>query len=132
MSEQQHVTWGTGRRKTSVARVRLLPGSGDIFVNGKPYDEYFSTRKEMVPVEKPLEDTSRRNDYRVKVKADGGGKQGQAEAILLGIARALAKREPDLEDTLREEGHLTRDPRMKERRKYGQHGARRGKQYSKR
>ncbi len=124
--------WGTGRRKTSVTRVRLREGDGEIIVNGKDYKEYFSNLKDQVSVEQPLRDTDQFGEVDIYINADGGGKAGQAEAALLGIARALVKANPDLKDRLRAEGHLTRDPRMKERRKYGKHGARRGKQYSKR
>lgn len=126
-------TWGTGRRKTSVARVRMKRnGEGGITVNSQDYDEYFDNLHEHVSVEAPLRDTDRLGDYTVFVNCQGGGKTGQAEAITLGIARALAKTEPELEDTLREKDHLTRDPRMKERKKYGRRKARRGQQYSKR
>jgi len=124
--------WGTGRRKTAVTRVRLKEGDGQIVVNGKNYKQYFSNLKDQVAVEQPLRDTDQLGELDIFINASGGGKAGQAEAALLGIARALVKANPDLEDKLRDEGHLTRDPRMKERRKYGQHGARRGKQYSKR
>ncbi len=124
--------WGTGRRKTSVTRVRMKEGDGKIVVNGKDYKEYFNNLKDQVSVEQPLRDTDQLGELDIYINAQGGGKAGQAEAALLGIARALVKANPDLESRLRDEGHLTRDPRMKERRKYGQHGARRGKQYSKR
>lgn len=124
--------WGTGRRKTSVARVRLKEGDGTIQVNGKDYKTYFSNLKDQVVLEEPLKDTDQFGELDLFINANGGGKAGQAEAALLGIARALVKANPNLEDVLREKGHLTRDPRMKERRKYGKHGARRGKQYSKR
>ncbi len=132
MSNNGEFTWGTGRRKTSVARVRLKEGDGSIRVNGKNYKEYFVNLKDQVSLEKPLRDTDRLGDYTIRINVQGGGKTGQAEASLLGIARALVEVEPDLEETLRDNDHLTRDPRMKERRKYGKHGARRGKQYSKR
>lgn len=126
-------TWGTGRRKTSVARVRVTSdGEGGILVNNQNYEEYFDNLQEHVAVEAPLRDTDRLGDYTIYVNCQGGGKTGQAEAITLGIARALVKEEPDLEDKLRSKGHLTRDPRMKERKKYGKRKARRGQQYSKR
>lgn len=124
--------WGTGRRKTSVTRVRLKEGDGKIQVNGKDYKQYFSNLKDQKSVEEPLRDTDQLGELDIYINANGGGKAGQAEAALLGIARALVKANPNLESVLRDKGHLTRDPRMKERRKYGKHGARRGKQYSKR
>ncbi len=124
--------WGTGRRKTAVTRVRLKEGDGNIQVNGKDYRNYFSNLKDQRSVEEPLRDTDQLGELDIYINANGGGKGGQAEAALLGIARALVKANPDLESVLRDRGHLTRDPRMKERRKYGKHGARRGKQYSKR
>ena len=123
---------GTGRRKSSVARVRVRPGSGMILVNKRPLDEFFANEKDIKDVLAPLEVTETRQAVDVIVKVHGGGFTGQAGAIRLGIARALKKMDPELEHTLREAGHLTRDSRMKERKKYGLRGARRGTQFSKR
>ncbi|MFO0900428.1 MAG: 30S ribosomal protein S9 [Pirellulales bacterium] len=123
---------GTGRRKTSVARVRLRPGSGVITVNGRPFEEYFTIDQDRRNVLAALDGTGRRNDFDVLIRADGGGKTGQSGACLLGIARALKKLDQDAETVLRQQGLLTRDGRMKERKHYGLRGARRGTQFSKR
>ncbi len=130
--EKNGYIWGTGRRKSSVARVRLRPGSGLITVNGQPFDEYFTSNRGRGLAVVALDDTKRRETYDIFVRTDGGGNVGQAGAVLLGIARALKLAEPKLEPTLREHGHLTRDSRQKERKKYGRRGARRGFQFSKR
>ena len=124
--------WGTGRRKSAVARVRLSRGTGSITVNKKPFDKYFVTEDERNSAIAPLEATQAFGRYDILILADGGGHRGQAGAVRLGIARALKKVEPALESILRANGYLTRDPRMKERKKYGLRGARRGTQYSKR
>ncbi len=124
--------WGTGRRKTSVARVRLREGGGTIEVNDTDLEDYFSRQDHRLAVRKPLSHTDNLGKYDVLVNAEGGGKTGQAEAIQLGVARALAKCDADTYDELREAGMLTRDSRMKERKKYGKRGARRSPQYSKR
>ena len=124
---------GTGRRKTAVARVRLRPGTGKILVNGRPFDEYFHNVQQRNAVEAPLLQTSRREEFDVLIRVDGGGITGQADACKLGIARALQKGgEEELHGILRDSGMLTRDGRMKERKKYGLRGARRGTQFSKR
>ena len=124
--------WGLGRRKSAVARVRLLAGSGKILVNGKDFEVYFPTVGQQRDVLGPLKATDSRAGYDVLVNVKGGGPRGQAGAVKLGIARCLLKQESDAEAALREGGFLTRDPRMKERKKYGQRGARRRFQFSKR
>ncbi len=124
--------WGTGRRKTSVARVRLSQGAGLIEINGKELDEYFVRENHKREVLAPLVDTDARERYDVLGTAKGGGPTGQAEAVKLGIARALRKADQSYEGVLKEKGHLTRDSRMVERKKFGKHKARRGKQKSKR
>lgn len=124
--------WGTGRRKTSVARVRIREGTGVIVVNGKDYREFFPTRQAQLVVEQPLEVTGSRDKYDVRVNVRGGGITGQSGATSLGIARALAAAQPLLEPTLRDAGLLTRDSRMVERKKYGLRKARRAFQFSKR
>ncbi len=121
-----------GRRKTSVARVRLLPGSGDIFINDKPMQEYFQRETLRYTVKEPLEVTKTVGKYNVFANVRGGGMTGQAGAVRHGIARALITLEPNLRAVLKKGGFLTRDPRMKERKKYGQKGARKRFQYSKR
>jgi small subunit ribosomal protein S9 len=130
--EKNGYIWGTGRRKSSVARVRLRPGSGQFMVNGRPWDEYFTSARGRGLAVVALDDTKRRENYDIFVNTAGGGNVGQAGAVLLGIARCLKMAEPLLEPTLREHGHLTRDSRQKERKKYGRRGARRGFQFSKR
>ena len=124
--------WGTGRRKTSVARVRLRPGTGVCQVNGRPLDDYFPILQQRVIINGPLTDSEVLGKYDVLANIDGGGPTGQAGALRLGIARALVKAEPEREEVLRGNGHLTRDSRMVERKKYGQRKARRKYQFSKR
>jgi small subunit ribosomal protein S9 len=124
--------WGTGRRKTAVARVRLSRGAGTITVNHRPFEKYFVTEDDRQAALAPLHATKATGRYDILILADGGGIGGQAGAVKLGLARALKKAEPALESILRAQGLLTRDPRMKERKKYGLRGARRGVQYSKR
>jgi small subunit ribosomal protein S9 len=123
---------GTGRRKTSVARVRIRPGQGKIIINRRGLDEYFLNTRQRNSVVAPLEQTGKRAELDVIVRVDGGGITGQADACKLGIARALKKLDDQLADGLRDSGLLTRDGRMKERKKYGLRGARRGTQFSKR
>jgi len=123
---------GTGRRKTSVARVRVRAGSGKITVNRRPLEDYFPLPKHRNDVTAALDKTGKRNDVDVRIRVSGGGPTGQAGAIKLGIARALLKFDPELIAPLREASLLTRDGRMKERKKYGLRGARRGTQFSKR
>ena len=122
----------TGRRKTSVAQVRISPGSGKIEINGRPFEEYFPTAPLQLTVLKPFEVTKTTNTFDVQVRASGGGPTGQAGAVRLGIARALLEVDATMRPALKEEGLLTRDPRMKERKKAGQPGARKRFQFSKR
>jgi small subunit ribosomal protein S9 len=123
---------GTGRRKTSIARVRLLPGEGRILVNGKPWEEYFLTLTAREAVRAPLVACEVGERFDVHVNVIGGGPEGQAGAVRHGLARALAKAGEGHEGKLREAGFLTRDSRRKERKKYGQRGARARFQFSKR
>lgn len=123
---------GTGRRKTAVARVRLLPGDGQITINGKSFETYFPNRTLRLIVMQPLVLTDLANRFDVIARVHGGGVSGQAGAVRLGIARALVKSNPELRKQLRRAGFITRDPRMKERKKYGLHKARKAPQYSKR
>ncbi len=123
---------GTGRRKTSVARVRLRPGEGKIRINDREFEAYFLVTRQRNAVIAPLEQTGRRTQFDVVIRVNGGGITGQADACKLGIARALKKFDEQLGDGLRDSGLLTRDGRMKERKKYGLRGARRGTQFSKR
>jgi small subunit ribosomal protein S9 len=127
------VYWGTGRRKSAIARVRLVPGEGKLIVNGKDGDLYFQFNANYLGVIKaPLETLGLENEYNIVVKAEGGGLTGQADSIRLGVARALCQLDPDNRSPLKTEGYLTRDPRAKERKKYGLHKARKAPQYSKR
>lgn len=123
---------GTGRRKTAIARVRIVPGDGGIMVNGRKAEDYFGTLSLLVTVKEPLVLTQNLGRFDVIANVQGGGTSGQAGAIRLGIARALIKADPGLRPTLKKAGFLTRDPRMKERRKYGLKKARKAPQYSKR
>jgi small subunit ribosomal protein S9 len=122
----------TGRRKTAVAQVRLVRGTGKFDVNGRSLEEYFPTPSLQLTVLKPFEVTQTTNTFDVKVIAKGGGPDGQAGAVRLGIARALLEVDAAMRPSLKEEGLLTRDPRMKERKKSGQPGARKRFQFSKR
>ena len=122
----------TGRRKTSVARVRLVKGSGKIVVNGKEVKDYFDTRDMIDTVSRPLVLTERADQYDMTVSVKGGGKVGQSGAIAHGVSRALVVAEDDLRSLLKKGGFLTRDARMKERKKPGQPGARKRFQFSKR
>ncbi|MFT8318441.1 MAG: 30S ribosomal protein S9 [Sporolactobacillus sp.] len=124
--------YGTGRRKSSVARVRLVPGDGNVLVNGRSVDEYFNLETLRSILKQPLVTTETEGRYDVLVNVDGGGFTGQAGAIRHGIARALLKADPEYRAVLKQAGFLTRDPRMKERKKYGLKGARRAPQFSKR
>lgn len=121
-----------GRRKTSVARVRLKEGVGKVIVNDRPFEEYFPILRLQKHAIEALELTNLRNQFDVYVNVKGGGIDGQAGAIRLGIARAIVAKFPDLRPTLKKAGLLTRDPRMVERKKYGKHKARRSTQFSKR
>jgi small subunit ribosomal protein S9 len=125
--------WGTGRRKSSVARVRLVPGQGELTINGKPGDLYLQFNPAYLSVAKaPLETLGLENEYDILVNAEGGGLTGQADSIRLGVARALCQLDPENRKPLKIEGYLTRDPRAKERKKYGLRKARKAPQYSKR
>ena len=124
--------YGTGRRKKSIARVYVTPGKGNITINNRPIDEYFGLETLKVIVKQPLVATETEGKYDVKVNVKGGGTTGQAGAIRHGVARALLKVDNDFRATLKKEGFLTRDPRMKERKKYGLKAARRAPQFSKR
>lgn len=124
---------GTGRRKSAIARVRLVPGSGQLTINGKPGDLYLQFNPSYLAVAKaPLETLGLENEYDILVNAEGGGLTGQSDSIRLGVARALCQLDPDNRKPLKAEGYLTRDPRAKERKKYGLHKARKAPQYSKR
>jgi len=122
----------TGRRKTSVARVILRPGEGKVLVNRRPFDRYFPLQALQIEVQEPLVATETQGKFDVIVLAHGGGIHGQAGAVRLGIARALLVFDPSLRARLRQGGFLTRDSRAKERKKYGQKGARKRFQFSKR
>ena len=128
----KNVFYGTGRRKKSIARVRLVDGKGTITVNGKNIDEYFGTEVLKTIVKHPLTATNTLDKYDVIAKVVGGGFTGQAGAIRHGIARALNDANTELRPTLKVNGYLTRDPRMKERKKYGLKKARKAPQFSKR
>ena len=124
--------WGTGRRKASVARVRVQPGSAGVLCNGKPLEEYFCTPRDRNSVMAVLEATNMLGQVSVKANLTGGGTTGQAGALVMGLARALLGYDPSVEAVLREHGFLSRDARRVERKKYGQRGARRRFQFSKR
>jgi len=128
----QTKSYGTGRRKSSVARVWLAPGKGNIKINQRTLDNYFTQESLSTAVEKPLQLVNKKNELDVFAKVVGGGFTGQAGAIQHGIARALLQYDPTLRLILKKEGLLTRDARMKERKKYGQKGARARFQFSKR
>ncbi len=132
MAKAAEKFYGTGRRKSSVARVYLEPGKGKITVNKRDIDEYFGLETLKTIVRQPLVATDTLNKYDVLVNVRGGGTSGQAGAIRHGIARALLKVDGDFRPTLKKQGFLTRDPRMKERKKYGLKAARRAPQFSKR
>ncbi|MDO5715472.1 MAG: 30S ribosomal protein S9 [Tissierellia bacterium] len=123
---------GTGRRKTSVAQVRLLPGNGKFTVNGRDLDKYFDYETLINVAKSPLDLTDTQNSFDVIVKVEGGGFTGQAGAVRHGLARALLEVDPEYRSVLKKAGYLTRDPRMKERKKYGLKKARRAPQFSKR
>jgi small subunit ribosomal protein S9 len=125
-------TWGLGRRKTAVARVRIKPGSGGFVVNGRPLEQFFTVLQHQRAATAPLAATENQGRWDVHCNVFGGGITGQADAVRLGLARALKATNPTLDTALRDPGHLTRDSRMKERKKPGQRGARRGFQFSKR
>jgi len=124
--------YGTGRRKTSVARVYLRPGTGDYKVNGRPFEQYFLTEAQRSSARQPLLSTDTAGSFNVVANVSGGGVNGQADAMKLGIARALMQFNAELRKKLKAEGMVTRDSRGKERKKYGQKGARKRFQFSKR
>jgi small subunit ribosomal protein S9 len=124
--------YGTGRRKTSTARVYLRPGSGEIVVNRRPFDSYFPNEALQMIIRQPLSLTETAGKFDILVNVDGGGTAGQAGAVRHGITRALMEFNADLRPTLKKAGLVTRDPRQKERKKYGQKGARKRFQFSKR
>jgi len=125
-------TWGTGRRKSSIARVRIRPGKGKVLVNKKSVDDYFTQQQDRNSVVAPLKAIDAEKSFDVFVNVKGGGTTGQAGATMLGLARALKKYDEGLVKTLRDGGYLTRDGRMVERKKPGQKGARKRFQFSKR
>ena len=130
MAEIQY--YGTGRRKTSTARVYLRPGGGEVQINHKPFDRYFPNETLRMIIRQPLNLTETVNKFDILVNVNGGGPAGQAGAIRHGITRALLEFNADLRPTLKQAGLITRDPRIKERKKYGQKGARKRFQFSKR
>lgn len=130
--EKKSYLWGTGRRKTAIARVRIATGSGKITINERELNDYLTNERDRKGIFGPLEVTNTGGKFDIAITCIGGGATGQTGAIILGIARALAKYDPNLEPALRNAGYLTRDSRMKERKKYGQRGARRRFQFSKR
>ena len=132
MAKTVNQYYGTGRRKSSVARVYLVPGKGEILINKRSIDDYFGLETLKVIVRQPLVATDTVDKFDVKVNVFGGGYTGQAGAIRHGISRALLEVDNEYRATLKKEGYLTRDPRMKERKKYGLKAARRAPQFSKR
>lgn len=132
MAEQTELVIGVGRRKTSTAIVKLKKGKGDISVNKRDIKDYFLLPERVAEVVKPLTVTETTGQFDMEIKVSGGGISGQVDAVKLGIARAISKYNPSLVAKLREYGLLTRDPRMKERKKYGQKGARKKFQWTKR
>ena len=129
---QQQYFYGTGRRKTSVARVRLYPGTGTVIVNGRPIEEVFPRELHQLQVLSPLRATGNQGKFNIQAKCEGGGVSGWAGAIAHGVARALVDFDESAKPALRRQGLLTRDPRMKERKKYGLKRARKAPQYTKR
>ena len=130
--ERTPVIWATGKRKSSVARVRLQRGEGEVVINTRALDDYFGRETSRMIVHQPFEVTSTLNQYRVDVRVEGGGVAAQAVAIRHGITRALMQADPELRGSLKKAGFVTRDPREVERKKYGRHKARKRPQYSKR
>jgi len=129
---KQTYFYGTGRRKTAVAQIRLLPGNGAIIINGVPYEELFSSHEHRRTILQPLLVTESLDKYNAMIKVNGGGVSGQSDAISHGIARALVRADENLKPILRQNGLLTRDPRVKERKKPGLKRARKAPQYTKR
>lgn len=131
-ADKKNTIWTTGRRKTAVARVRLIPGSGTVTVNKRKLEDYFPRPTSRMRILEPFEVTETNGQYDVLVSVEGGGIAAQADAVRLGISRALVVATETLRPTLRKGGMLTRDPREVERKKYGRHKARKRPQYSKR
>jgi small subunit ribosomal protein S9 len=132
LSSVQNQNYGTGRRKTSTARVFLRPGSGNFIVNNRPFDQYFFDETDRMVVRQPLQASETLGKFDAVILVAGGGMHGQAGAVQHGIARALVQFSAELRPVLKKAGFLRRDPRMKERKKYGQPGARKRFQFSKR
>jgi small subunit ribosomal protein S9 len=132
MAEKKNIIWTTGRRKTAVARVRMLPGTGTITVNERTLEDYFPRPTSRMRILEPFEATETVGQYDVQISVEGGGIAAQADAVRHGISRALVTATETLRPTLRKGGMLTRDPREVERKKYGRHKARKRPQYSKR
>jgi len=126
------IYYGTGKRKTSVARVWLRPGEGNVIINKRPLDDYFGRETAKMIIHQPFELTGTQNQFDLVVNVMGGGSSGQADAIKHGITKALLQYDGKLRDILKREGFLTRDSRIRERKKYGKRGARASYQYSKR
>jgi len=132
MAEKKHYYYAVGRRKSAVATVRMMPGKGVISVNGMPSAEYFNNATLSKVMASPLEQVSKLGQLDAIIRVEGGGKRGQVDAIRLGLARALVEMSEDFRLSLKKAGHLTRDPREKERKKYGLKKARKAPQFSKR
>jgi small subunit ribosomal protein S9 len=132
MGERRVAYWGTGKRKTAIARVRLLPGEGEYIINRKPLDVYFSRETIRMIVQQPLIIAQAQTQYDVLANVRGGGNSAQASAVRHGITRALLEANPSLRPVLKRAGFITRDSREVERKKYGKHKARKRPQYSKR
>lgn len=132
MAARTNEFWGTGRRKSSVARVRVSPGVGKISINGRTLEDYFTTDQMRANAIIPLETIEGKSKFDVRINVSGGGLNGQSGAVRHGIARALLAYDANYRPLLKAEGYLTRDPRCKERKKYGQPGARKRFQFSKR
>lgn len=132
MAKQTEEFWATGRRKTATARVRIQPGEGKITVNKRSFEDFFPTDTVRGFVTQPLMITGKTKEFDIHANINGGGSMGQAGALRHGVARALEKYDSELRAVLKESGMLTRDPRKKERKKYGQPGARKKFQFSKR
>jgi small subunit ribosomal protein S9 len=132
MHQQSNVFWGTGKRKTSVARVRMRPGEGEFVVNDRPADEYFGRESSRMIIRQPFEVTSTAGQYSIDVNVFGGGVSAQAVAIRHGVTRALLQIDAEYRPALKKAGFITRDSREVERKKYGRHKARKRPQYSKR
>jgi small subunit ribosomal protein S9 len=132
MADKKHTIWATGRRKTAVARVRMVPGAGTVTVNERTLEDYFPRDTARMRILEPFEVTETKGNYDVVVNVQGGGISAQADAVRHGISRALVAASETLRGALRKAGLMTRDPREVERKKYGRHKARKRPQYSKR